>query len=136
MSYIHHRNAGNAGDIFKHAVLAQTLVRLREKGQPVCYVDTHAGAGRYSLSADQLAQTEYSRGIACVREAISPVLAPYVHVLDALNPGGGVQQYPGSPLLAVSLLGSTGTMVFYEDDAATFGQLAREFAGTANTRAN
>jgi 23S rRNA (adenine2030-N6)-methyltransferase len=50
LSYRHASHAGNHADVLKHLVLVQLRDYRTLKDKPVCYIDTHAGAGRYSLA--------------------------------------------------------------------------------------
>ena len=49
LAYRHAFHAGNHADVFKHLVLCQVLRYMGEKDKPYTLVDTHAGAGGYSL---------------------------------------------------------------------------------------
>ena len=49
MKYDHRYHAGNAADCLKHLALALALAALTRKDSPLCYVETHAGAGQYRL---------------------------------------------------------------------------------------
>ena len=49
LSYRHSFHAGNFADVLKHGVLALLLDALRRKETPFCYIETHAGVGRYDL---------------------------------------------------------------------------------------
>jgi len=48
MAYDHRRHAGNAGDLWKHLVLAEVAERLLAAGIRV-YVESHAGRPGYQL---------------------------------------------------------------------------------------
>jgi len=50
LAYRHIFHAGNFADVFKHALLARLLIALGKKDKPYCYLDTHAGIGRYDLT--------------------------------------------------------------------------------------
>jgi 23S rRNA (adenine2030-N6)-methyltransferase len=65
LSYRHGYHAGNYADVLKHAMLIQVLKALQKKDKPYVYIDTHAGAGAYSLT-DEFAQKtgEYLQGVA------------------------------------------------------------------------
>src|SRR5580704_13118343 len=110
MNYRHAFHAGNFADVHKHAVLGRVLAHLRLKPAPFRVIDTHAGAGRYDLSRPEPARTgEWRRGIARVWKASLPaepqrLLAPYLGVVSAFNPSQTLGVYPGSPLIAQSLL--------------------------------
>lgn len=50
-SYRHAFHAGNHADVLKHAILVHTLDYFNRKDAPYWVIDTHAGAGLYSLTA-------------------------------------------------------------------------------------
>ena len=56
MNYQHAFHAGNFADVHKHVVLTRILHYLRGKPAAFRVIDTHAGAGRYDLSAAQAAR--------------------------------------------------------------------------------
>ncbi len=49
LSYRHAFHAGNHADVLKHYVLGLVLAYTVQKPKPFWYIDTHAGAGMYSL---------------------------------------------------------------------------------------
>lgn len=107
LAYRHLFHAGNFADVFKHALLARLLVALARKDKPFCYVDTHAGVGRYDLSHEWAQKNaEYREGIARLwdRDDVPPLLAPYLEAVHAENPDGKLRFYPGSPRIAQRLL--------------------------------
>jgi 23S rRNA (adenine2030-N6)-methyltransferase len=113
MNYRHAFHAGNFADVFKHAVLSRIIVHLRDKPQAFRVIDTHAGAGCYDLAGEEASRTgEWQDGIARLAEAaLDPaageLLAPYLAAVAALNPASSPalpRRYPGSPLLALSLM--------------------------------
>ena len=62
LSYRHAFHAGNYADVLKHLVLTRTLSYMAQKSAPICYIDTHAGAGGYSLLCSEAKKTdEFSR---------------------------------------------------------------------------
>lgn len=97
MNYRHRFHAGNAADVFKHIVLLEILAALKAKPTPFFVLDTHAGAGRYPLRAP--GEFEQGIGLLWPVRAQLPTAAPYFALLEALNPGAAVVDYPGSPLL-------------------------------------
>lgn len=106
MNYRHAYHAGNFADVQKHAVLALVIEHLKRKDTPFRYVDTHAGIGAYDLGSVQAGKTgEWQGGIGRVlAEAAPPAeLAPYLAAVEAINPGGGVLHYPGSPAVVAAL---------------------------------
>jgi len=106
LSYRHLFHAGNFADVFKHALLARLLVALGGKEKPYCYLDTHAGTGRYDLAHEWAWKTrEFENGIGRLwdRKDIPAALAPYMAAVRSENPRGRLRFYPGSPLIALKL---------------------------------
>ena len=132
MNYRHLYHAGGFADVFKHVVLSLVLRRLAEKDTPFCVLDTHAGIGRYDLETPAAQKTgEYRQGIAKVLLAkdAPAELGPYLDLIRALNPGGALRWYPGSPLVEQRLTRPQDRLVLMElhpEDART---LKRSFAG-------
>ncbi len=110
MNYRHAFHAGNFADVFKHALLARMLVYLTKKPQPLRFIDTHAGIGRYDLSASEASRTgEWKDGIGRIRAATPPpevadLLAPWLQAIGAADEDGCPLSYPGSPALACAIL--------------------------------
>lgn len=94
----------------KHAVLARIIAYLKRKPAAFRVIDTHAGAGRYDLFGPEPARSgEWRGGIdklwnVALPADLRPLLAPYLDSVTALNPGGSLRIYPGSPLIAQSML--------------------------------
>jgi 23S rRNA (adenine2030-N6)-methyltransferase len=106
LAYRHLFHAGNFADVFKHALLARLLIALGGKGKPYCYLDTHAGTGRYDLGHEWAWKTrEFETGIGRLwdRKDIPAALAPYLDAVRSENPKGRLRFYPGSPLIALKL---------------------------------
>ncbi|MGE8508575.1 MAG: 23S rRNA (adenine(2030)-N(6))-methyltransferase RlmJ, partial [Paraburkholderia terricola] len=57
LSYRHAFHAGNHADVLKHAVVLQLLRYLGQKDKAYWYIDTHAGAGVYSLKEGYATKT-------------------------------------------------------------------------------
>jgi 23S rRNA (adenine2030-N6)-methyltransferase len=136
MNYRHVFHAGGFTDVVKHAILALVLEHLKAKEQPFCFLDTHAGIGRYDLWSEPAQRTgEYREGILKVVRDNLPELAPYLAVVRAMNGGGPhVRWYPGSPGLAQALLRPQDRIVLCElhpEDAHT---LAASFADDARVQ--
>jgi 23S rRNA (adenine2030-N6)-methyltransferase len=110
MNYRHAYHAGSFADVVKHAALARILVHLAAKPQAFRVVDTHAGSGRYDLCGPEASRTgEWRAGIGRLTAATLPadaahLLEPYLAAVKALNDGGELRLYPGSPLLARALM--------------------------------
>lgn len=107
LSYRHVFHAGNHADVLKHFVLVQLLRYLGQKDAPFSYIDTHAGAGLYSLDSKNAAKNaEYKTGIERLwkRKDLPPPLADYVQLVRGLNAGEKLRLYPGSPWFADAIL--------------------------------
>ena len=108
LSYRHGFHAGNHADVLKHIVLCLILRSLKKKDKPFCYIDTHAGAGGYSLDSDFSNKTgEYHTGIEKVinNTKLKELVPEYFEVLDKLNHDEkALMYYPGSPYIAASLM--------------------------------
>ncbi|MDH5536086.1 MAG: 23S rRNA (adenine(2030)-N(6))-methyltransferase RlmJ [Betaproteobacteria bacterium] len=103
LSYRHLFHAGNFADVFKHSLLARLLTALCAKDKAWCYLDTHAGTGRYDLSHPWAQKVrEYENGISRLwgRRDLPALLAPYMAAVQAANPAHDLKCYPGSPLIA------------------------------------
>ena len=99
MNYRHAFHAGNFGECLKHAVLVWLLRALMRKPASLFVLDTHAGAGRYDLTAGPAERTgEWRAGIARLLDAPPAPVADYVGLVQQLG------LYPGSPALARALL--------------------------------
>lgn len=109
MNYRHGFHAGNFADVFKHVILMQLLQALKTKPAAFCYVDTHAGRGRYDLGADQAERTrEHADGVQRLIDApgLAQPLRDYVDLVTGFDPvpSGTLVHYPGSPLIARTLM--------------------------------
>lgn len=106
-SYRHAFHAGNHADVLKHVVLIRLLSHFALKDTPYWVVDTHAGAGLYSLEGDWAAKrSEFADGIGRLwsrQDAPAPV-AGYLDEVRAFNEDGLLRHYPGSPFLALRRL--------------------------------
>jgi len=113
LAYRHAFHAGNHADVLKHLVLLMVLQHLLQKEKGLRYIDTHAGAGGYSLHSAYARKTsEYAQGIARLwslrtggqSEGPAPVSA-YLDLVQSFNGGAAeLRQYPGSPAVAHALL--------------------------------
>ena len=118
LAYRHAFHAGNHADVLKHVVLCEVLRHMAAKDKPFTLLDTHAGAGGYSLEGRYAhANNESEGGIARLwgRADLPPALARYVECVRAFNGGGGrLRQYPGSPGFASMLLRPTDPLHCWE----------------------
>ena len=143
LSYRHAFHAGNHADVLKHFVLMQTLAYYAQKDKPFWYIDTHAGAGMYSLESGYAAQNaEYETGIAKLWQAndLPSELANYVGYIKSLNQPSSPKTaklnfYPGSPICAKALLRADDRMRLFELHPSDFEILLENFRGeTRQTR--
>jgi len=143
MNYRHAFHAGNFADVHKHAVLARILVHLRLKPAAFRVIDTHAGAGRYDLSGPEASRSgEWRNGIERVwaaraqrREPLQTLLAPYFDAVAALNAGSALRVYPGSPLVAESLLRAQDRLIACEREPHAAASLAAALRGDRRAKA-
>jgi 23S rRNA (adenine2030-N6)-methyltransferase len=106
LSYRHGFHAGNHADVLKHFVLVALLRHLTRKDKPLWVIDTHAGAGSYSLEEGYAARNaEHAAGIGRLfpRTDLPAPLADYVAEVRAFNPDGVLRRYPGSPQIALQV---------------------------------
>ncbi len=99
MVYDHRRHAGNAGDLWKHLVLAEVADHLFEAEKVRVYVESHAGYPEYRLSPGG----EWEGGVGRLwphREDLAEF--PYFQVLWDLNPHK-LERYPGSACIVLGL---------------------------------
>jgi 23S rRNA (adenine2030-N6)-methyltransferase len=107
LAYRHAFHAGNHADVLKHLVLLLVLQHMNLKDKGWRYVDTHAGAGGYSLQGDYAKKRgEFELGIGRLWEHahLPAPLADLVDLVRAFNGGKGLLQYPGSPAIAQALM--------------------------------
>lgn len=108
------------------------LEALLAKPKPLVYVESHAGAGRYALGAEQALKTaEYRLGIERLweRRDAFPQLSAYLGAISALNPDGGFSAYPGSPALAAHLLRTEDRLILMELHPTESQTLRRHLGG-------
>jgi 23S rRNA (adenine2030-N6)-methyltransferase len=141
MNYRHAFHAGGFADVVKHAVMVRILVHLRAKPAAFRVIDTHAGAGRYDLTGPEAARGgEWRAGIARLHAAAldaraATLLAPYREIIAAANPGGRLSVYPGSPLIALSLMRPQDRLLACELEPGAAGALAANLRGDRRARA-
>lgn len=117
LAYRHAFHAGNHADVLKHTIFGMVLRYMNQKDKPYRLVDTHAGAGGYSLEGRYAQKKgEFEQGIARLwkRDDLPEAVAAYVDAVRSFNPGGGLEQYPGSPAFAQMLLREQDQARFYE----------------------
>jgi 23S rRNA (adenine2030-N6)-methyltransferase len=133
-SYRHGFHAGNHADVLKHCVLVQLLAYMAAKEKGFSFVDTHAGAGSYSLGSDfARKKSEFETGIGRLWKAGSKLpaaLNAYLAQVRALNRDGRLHFYPGSPQLALQMTRPRDRLHFFELHT-TESKALRKFAASA-----
>jgi 23S rRNA (adenine2030-N6)-methyltransferase len=120
LNYRHAFHAGNFADVVKHALLVRVLMHLRTKDAAFRVIDTHAGAGRYDLSASEASRTgEWRGGIGRLLAAppegeAGALLEPYLACVRAVRGESEPGIYPGSPAIALALTRPQDRLVFCE----------------------
>jgi len=131
LSYRHGFHAGNHADVLKHVALVALLRILVRKDKPVVVVDTHAGAGMYSLEQGFAAKNaEFRDGIARLweRDDLPETVADYVEQVREVNADGVLRQYPGSPRIALGVLRPQDRLRLFELHGNEARILAQAFA--------
>lgn len=131
LSYRHGFHAGNHADVLKHVALVALLRILTRKDKPLVVVDTHAGAGLYSLEQGFAVKTaEFRDGIARLweRNDLPAPVADYLDQVRAVNADGVLRHYPGSPRIALGLLRPQDRLRLFELHSTEGPILARQFA--------
>ncbi len=133
LSYRHAYHAGNHADVLKHLVLLSCLAHLGKKETPFRYVDTHAGAGAFTLSEGYAAEREEWRNGAERLRAFADsggaprAVADYLALLEAYRAKEGPASYPGSPAIASSLLRDGDQGFLFELHPTDHAALAERF---------
>ncbi|MEH0166560.1 23S rRNA (adenine(2030)-N(6))-methyltransferase RlmJ [Paucibacter sp. JuS9] len=137
LAYRHAFHAGNHADVLKHLVLVQVLRYMAEKDKAYTLVDTHAGAGGYSIEGRYAQKKgEYSGGVARLYDAkdLPEPLKPYIELVKEFNPDGQLRQYPGSPALANLLMREQDRLRVFELHPTDYRILASYLSTRPNTQ--
>ena len=132
LAYRHAFHAGNHADVLKHATLVAVLRHLNAKDKGWRLLDTHAGAGAYTLHSDAAQKLgEYRQGIARLwqQPSLPPLLADYLVQVRAFNPHEELTLYPGSPQLARQLMRPQDQLRLCELHPTDHSLLAESMAG-------
>lgn len=136
LAYRHAFHAGNHADVLKHLVLTQVLRHMALKDKPYTLIDTHAGAGGYSLASPEAQKKgEFEHGILRLwdRTDLPPAVADYLQRVRDFNPEGGLGRYPGSPEIARQLLRTADALRLFELHPADVRILAAHHAARPHT---
>lgn len=108
LSYQHAYHAGSFADVIKHLTLTHLIQHLTKKETPLLYLETHSGRGEYDLTNAMSKKTnEFKTGILPIwkqRAQLPGAFRAYLEIIQSLNASGKLVRYPGSPLLAASML--------------------------------
>ena len=131
LSYRHGFHAGNNADVLKHLILCAVISYIRKKDKPFTIIDTHAGGGIYRLN-DAMAEKTGEAEDGIVRLLRNPgklpdIVPEYFRIIEALNPDGKVNVYPGSPYIEQQLLRENDKGIFIELHPAEFDALRHNF---------
>ncbi len=132
LSYRHAFHAGNHADVLKHYVLSLVLDYFNQKDKPYWYIDTHAGAGMYTLKSEFAQKNaEYETGIVRVMQAqnLPESLAKFITIANSFNIEGSLDFYPGSPKIAEFMLRKDDKLRLFELHPSDFKLLQENFKG-------
>lgn len=116
LSYRHAFHAGNHADVLKHYILGLVLAHTAQKNKPFWYIDTHAGAGMYTLNEGYATQNaEFENGIhkLVTAQNLPKPIADYVALIKSFS-ANGLTLYPGSPMIAERYLRADDKMRLFE----------------------
>ena len=130
LAYRHAFHAGNHADVLKHCVLQQILMYMNQKDKPYWVIDTHAGAGMYSLASDYAnTKSEYLDGVARLWDCddLPSVLREYMNLIQLCNNKGDWSLYPGSPEVIRRTIRTDDRMRLFELHPTDFEILQENF---------
>lgn len=141
MNYRHAYHAGNFADVVKHIILTRVLTYFTRKQTPFFVLDTHAGTGRYDLTAEEPQKTlEFERGITQLLQKIGDapdnvqeLCTPFIELVRSLNPDD-FATYPGSPLVAQTMIRRTDRLSLVELHPDDYAALTANFNWAKNTK--
>jgi 23S rRNA (adenine2030-N6)-methyltransferase len=131
LAYRHAFHAGNHGDVLKHIVLMLVLRYMNQKEKGWRFVDTHAGAGGYSLHSTYAKKNgEYTQGVGRLwgRTDVPTPVADYLDLIRQFNGGSTLKQYPGSPAIANALCREQDQLRLFEMHPTDYRVLASYLA--------
>jgi 23S rRNA (adenine2030-N6)-methyltransferase len=104
MCYNHRIHAGNAGDVWKHFILAEVAEYLLAKEKKLVYFESHVGYPEYPLAMPG----EWQDGIGrCWTRLNALKEFSYFQILDQMNPAG-LRNYPGSATVTLKVATKAG----------------------------
>ena len=130
LSYRHGYHAGNAADVLKHFILLYVLDYVKKKDKNFIFIDSHAGAGKYSISDPYMQKNkEYLQGIEKIFKINNDdiFLKNYLDLIKSINSNSDLKIYPGSCYLAAKSLRIDDKLYFLELHPAEFLNLKKSF---------
>ena len=130
LSYRHGYHAGNAADVLKHFVLIYVLDYIKKKDKSFIFIDSHAGAGKYSISDPYMQKNkEYLQGIQKILQLKNDniFLKKYLDLIKSINLNSNLKIYPGSCYLAARSLRPNDNLYFFELHPKEFLNLKKNF---------
>lgn len=130
LAYRHAFHAGNHADVLKHCVLQQVLAYMNQKDKPYWVIDTHAGAGMYSLKSEYAnTKSEYLNGVARLWDCknLPQVLQEYLDLVSLCNANKDWDLYPGSPEVIRRMIRPDDRMRLFELHPTDFQILSAHF---------
>jgi 23S rRNA (adenine2030-N6)-methyltransferase len=110
---------------------------MNQKDKPYWVIDTHAGAGMYSLESEYAnIKGEYHNGVARLqdRDDLPPVLQEYLDLVKACNNKGERTLYPGSPKIIRRTIRAEDRMRLFELHPTDHDLLAEHFERDRQTK--
>jgi len=125
LGYRHAFHAGNLADVLKHCALTALLDAALNKPSPLCYIDTHAGAGDYALDRSDT-QAEWRAGIGMLlRAALPHPPTAVIRYLDCVRAHDRERRrYPGAAAIAARLLRDNDRLLLAERHPTDYPTLA------------
>ena len=133
LSYRHAFHAGNHADILKHYTFSLVLDYFNQKDKPYCVVDTHSGAGMYSLNSDfSTKNMEFETGISRIllAQSLPNSLAEFAEMIQSFNSNDTAKLYPGSPKIAEHFIRPNDQLRLFELHPSDYKILIQNFTGT------
>jgi len=130
LSYRHGYHAGNAADVLKHFILLYVLDYVKKKDKNFIFIDSHAGAGKYSISDPYMQKNkEYLQGIEKIFKINNDdiFLKNYLDLIKSINSNSDLKIYPGSCYLAAKSLRIDDKLHFLELHSTEFLNLKKNF---------
>jgi hypothetical protein len=116
------RHFGNIGDVWKHLPLAEIIAIER----PERYWESHAGSAQYRLTHSEGRDYGVFQLLRSAGESIDLGSASFLCLLDGMRSRTGrLTAYPGSPRIAMELLGNRAEYLFCDLDGASLASIAR-----------